>query len=49
METVPEALLEIPNCIDDRVDGTKNVVAHWRNSQSDFADSGEFLKQSFAI
>jgi len=42
-------LLEIPNGVDDAVDWPKNVVTHRRNPQSEFADSGEFREELFAI
>ncbi len=49
METVAQPLLEVPHGVKHAIDRSENVVAHWRNSDGDFADSRQFLKQTFAV
>ena len=40
METVAEPLFEVPHGVNHAVDRSENVIAHWRNSEGDFVDSG---------
>ena len=49
MQAVAKSFFKIPKCVDDAIDWSKNIVANRWNSQSEFADSGEFLKQCFAV
>jgi hypothetical protein len=49
METVSQALVEVPYGVDDAVDWPNDVISHWRDSERELADPSELREQAFSV
>ena len=49
MEAVSQPPFEVPYPLDDAVDWPNDVISHWRDSERELADPGEFREQAFSV